>query len=81
MRAMMDEFQVSVNSEHIRAALKGMFLDALVRGTLHLGYAGGPIPGKVTKRGRLRRRIIINEDEAKVVRLIYNLVRRGRTVA
>ena len=71
MRAMMDEFQVSVNSEHIRAALKGMFLEGLVRGTLHLGYTGEPIPGKVTKRGRVRRRIIINEDEAKVVRLIY----------
>jgi hypothetical protein len=70
-----------VNSEHIRAALKGMFLEGLVRGTLHLGYTGEPIPGKVTKRGRVRRRIIINEDEAKVVRLIYNLVRRGRTVA
>ena len=55
MRAMMDEFQVRVNADHIRAALKGMFLEGLVRGTLHLGYTGEPIAGKPTKRGRPRR--------------------------
>jgi site-specific DNA recombinase len=71
MRTIMDEFQISVNSEHIRAVLKGMFLDGLVRGTLHLGYTGEPVPGKVTKRGRLRRRIVINEDGAQLVRLIF----------
>jgi site-specific DNA recombinase len=72
MRTIMDEFQVNVNSEHIRAALKGMFLEGLVRGTLHLGYTGEPISGKVTKRGRARRRIVINEQEAEVVRSIYD---------
>jgi site-specific DNA recombinase len=71
MRAMVDEFQIRVNADHIRAALKGMFLEGLVRGTLHLGYTGEPIPGKLTKRGRPRRRIVINEDEAKIVRLIF----------
>lgn len=71
-RAMLDEMQVTVNSEHIRAALRGMFLQGLVRGTLHLGYTGETIPGKETKRGRHRRRIVINEDEAKLVRLIYS---------
>jgi site-specific DNA recombinase len=71
MRAMVDEFQVRVNSDHIRAALKGMFLEGLVRGTLHLGYTGEPLAGKLTKRGRPRRRIVINEEEAKIVRLIF----------
>jgi len=71
LRAMMDEFQVRVNADHIRAALKGMFLEGLVRGTLHLGYIGEPIAGKLTKRGRPRRRVIINVEEAKIVRMIF----------
>jgi site-specific DNA recombinase len=71
MRAMVDEFQNQVNADHVRAALKGMFEDGLVRGTLHLGYAGEPIPGKLTKRGRPRRRIVINQVEAKVVLQIF----------
>jgi site-specific DNA recombinase len=71
MRAMVDEFQVRFSSDHIRAALKGMFLERLVRGTLHLGYTGEPIAGKLTKRGRPRRRIVINDAEAKIVRLIF----------
>jgi site-specific DNA recombinase len=71
MRAMVDEFQVRVNADHIRAALKGMFLEGLVRGTLHLGYTGTPLAGKLTKRGRPRRRLVINDDEAKIVRLIF----------
>jgi DNA invertase Pin-like site-specific DNA recombinase len=71
LRAMVDEFQIRVNADHIRAALKGMFLEGLVRGTLHLGYTGEPIPGKLTKRGRPRRRIVIHHEEAKVVLLIF----------
>jgi DNA invertase Pin-like site-specific DNA recombinase len=71
MRAMVDEFQIRVNADHIRAALKGMFLEGLVRGTLHLGYTGEPIPGKLTKRGRPRRRIVINHEEAKIVLQIF----------
>jgi DNA invertase Pin-like site-specific DNA recombinase len=71
MRTIMDEFQVSVNSENIRASLKGMFLDGLVRGTLPLGYCGEPIAGKLTKRGRPRCRIVINEGQAEIVRSIY----------
>jgi site-specific DNA recombinase len=71
MRAMVDEFQIRVNADHIRAALKGMFLEGLVRGTLHLGYTGEPVPGKLTKRGRPRRRIVINREEAKIVLQIF----------
>ena len=71
MLAMMDEFQVRVNGDHIRAALKGMFLEGLVRGSLHLGYDGEPILGKLTKRGRPRRRIVINPEQAKIVLQVF----------
>ncbi len=71
MRAMMDEFQVKVNVEHIRAALEGLFLEGYVRGTLALGYRGEPVPGKLTKRGLPRLRIVIDADELKIVTLIF----------
>ena len=71
MRAMLDEFQIRVNADHIRTALEGMFLEGLVRGTLHLGYTGEPIPGKRTKRGRPRCRIVINAGEVDLVRQIF----------
>ncbi|HUE16655.1 MAG TPA: recombinase family protein [Planctomycetaceae bacterium] len=71
MRAMLDEFQIRVNADHIRTALEGMFLEGLVRGTLHLGYIGEPIPGRRTKRGRPRCRIVINPEEAELVRQIF----------
>jgi site-specific DNA recombinase len=71
MRAMLDEFQIRVNADHIRTALEGMFLEGLVRGTLHLGYAGEPIPGKLTRRLRPRCRIVINREEADLVRQIF----------
>jgi DNA invertase Pin-like site-specific DNA recombinase len=71
MRAMMDEFQVKVNVEHIRAALEGLFLEGYVRGTLALGYRGEPVPSKLTKRGLPRLRIVIDADELKIVTLIF----------
>ena len=72
MRAILDEFQVKVSAEHIRAALEGLFLAGYVYGTLTFGYAGEPIPGKLTKRGRPRCRIVIHHDEAKIVVLILS---------
>jgi DNA invertase Pin-like site-specific DNA recombinase len=78
MRAMMDEFQVRVNAEHIRAALEGMFLDGLVRGTLPLGYKGEPIGGKLTKRGRSRSRIVVDCEGAKLVFQIFEWFVDGR---
>jgi DNA invertase Pin-like site-specific DNA recombinase len=71
VRAMMDEFQVKVNGEHIRAALEGLFLEALVYGTLTFGYRGEPVPGQFTNRGRPRCRIVIDDDEAKIVLCIF----------
>jgi DNA invertase Pin-like site-specific DNA recombinase len=70
-RAIMDEFQVKVSAEHIRAALEGLFLEGYVYGTLTFGYAGEPVPGKRTKRGGPRCRIVIHPDEARIVNLIF----------
>jgi hypothetical protein len=71
LRAIMDEFQVKVGAEHIRAALEGLFLEGYVYGTLTFGYMGEAVPGKFTKRGRPRCRIAVDSDEKKIVLLIF----------
>ncbi len=70
-RAIMDEFQVKVGAEHIRAALEGLFLEGYVFGTLTFGYVGEPVPGKFTKRKRPRCRIVVCPDESKIVEWIF----------
>jgi len=70
-RAIMDEFQVKVGAEHIRAALEGLFLEGYVYGTLTFGYAGEPVEGKLTKRKRPRCRIVIDPEEQKIVVWIF----------
>jgi len=71
LRGIVDEFQIKVNGEHIRAALEGLFLEGYVYGTLTFGYAGEPIPGKLTKRGRPRCRIVIHPDETEIVAWMF----------
>jgi site-specific DNA recombinase len=71
LRAIMDEFQAKVGAEHIRAALEGLFLEGYVFGTLTFGYAGEPVPGKLTKRQRPRCRIVVDPEEAKIVVWIF----------
>ena len=46
-------------------------------GTLTFGYSGEPVPGRLTKRGRPRCRIVINPDEAKNVLLIFEWYVKG----
>jgi DNA invertase Pin-like site-specific DNA recombinase len=78
LRAIMDEFQVKVGAEHIRAALEGLFLQGYVYGTLTFGYKGEPVPGKPTKRGRPRSRIVIDPEEQKIVLWIFEWYVRDR---
>jgi site-specific DNA recombinase len=78
LRAIMDEFQVKVGAEHIRAALEGLFLEGYVYGTLTFGYMGEAVPGKFTKRGRPRCRIVIDPDEKKIVLWIFEWYVRDR---
>jgi DNA invertase Pin-like site-specific DNA recombinase len=73
-RAILDEFQVKVGAEHIRAALEGLFIEGYVFGTLTFGYVGEPVPGKLTKRRRPRCRIVIDPNEAKIVIRIFECV-------
>ena len=81
LRGMVDEFQIKVNAEHIRAALEGLFLEGYVYGTLPPGYMGEPVPGKLTKRGWPRCRIVIDPDEAKIVVLIFEWYVNDRSLS
>ena len=76
-RAIMDEFQVKIGAEHIRAALEGLFLEGYVYGTLTFGYAGEPVEGKLAKRKRPRCRIVIDPEEQKIVVWIFEWYAKG----
>ena len=80
-RAIMDEFQVSVSAEHIRAALEGLFLEGYVYGTLTFGYRGEPVPGKLTKRKKtsLPNRTRSRREEG--CRLDLRVVGEGSSIA
>jgi DNA invertase Pin-like site-specific DNA recombinase len=70
-RAIMDEFQVKIGAEHIRAGLEGLFLEGYVYGTVTFGYRGEPVSGKLTKRQRPRCRLVVDPEEAKIVVWIF----------
>lgn len=71
LHALMDQFVVRSGVAHIHAAHEGMLERRLVFGTLSYGYGGTPIPGELTKLGKPRREIIIDETTAEVVRQIF----------
>jgi DNA invertase Pin-like site-specific DNA recombinase len=51
---MIDQFSVTMSSEHIRAAHEGLLDKQYVHGTLAFGYTGEPVPGQLTRRNRPR---------------------------
>lgn len=67
----MDEAQVSMYSEHIRASHEGLFIRQCVWGTLSLGYTGEEVAGEFTRRQRPRRKIVIDESAADWIRKIF----------
>lgn len=69
--AMMDEAGLGMYSDNIRAAHEGLFDHGQVCGTITFGYGGEPIPGMLTKDGEPARRYVIDEEEARWVRLIF----------
>lgn len=71
LHALMDQFVVRSGVAHIHAAHEGMLERRLVFGTLSYGYGGTPIPGELTKLGKPRREIIVDETTAEVVRRIF----------
>ena len=67
-----DEFVVGMNVENIRAAHEGLFRKQIIVGSIPYGYAGEPIPGTTTRRGRPQRRVIIDVEAGEVVRRIFD---------
>lgn len=69
--ALMDQFVVRMAVSHIHAAHKGMLERRVVFGTLSYGYDGRPIEGELTKLGKPRRELMLNEGTAEIVRRIF----------
>jgi DNA invertase Pin-like site-specific DNA recombinase len=70
-RAMMDQLFTAMYIANIHAAHEGMLAKQIVFGTLSFGYAGEPIEGQLTKRGKPCQRIVIEPIAAGTVRQIY----------
>jgi hypothetical protein len=60
MHAMMDEFVVGMTADHVRAAHEGLLEKRLVFGTISFGYAGAPLEGQTTRRGRPRMALAVD---------------------
>ena len=66
-----DEFGSTAYAENIRAAHEGLFLKKFVVYTLPFGFTGKEVPGRLTKRMRPRREIVIDPETAEWVRKIF----------
>ena len=69
---MNDEFGSTAYAENIRAAHEGLFLRRYVVYTLPFGFTGKEVPGRLTKRMRPRREIVIDPETAEWVRRIFS---------
>ena len=72
MHAMMDEFVIGMNVEHIRAAHEGLLEKSLVFGTVGFGYIGNPLPGQTTRRGKPRMALAIDPISGQWVIKVYD---------
>ncbi len=72
MQSMQDQLGVTMYVENIRAAHGGLMGKQQVFGTLSYGYDGEPVDGETTKRGKPRRRIVIDPETSQVVRDIFS---------
>ncbi|MHB1035510.1 MAG: recombinase family protein [Pirellulales bacterium] len=70
--ATMDEFVAGMYADNVRAAHEGLLERRYVFGTTTFGYGGEDLPGQVTRRGKPRRRLVIDPVESEVVRRIFD---------
>lgn len=68
---MMDEYFTNASVAHIQSAHVGLLDDALVFGTETYGYGGVPVEGLTTRRGRPKRKLVIDPITAAVVLFIF----------
>ena len=59
-------------ADSIRAAQEGLFERRLVFGSISHGYGGQVIDGEFSRTGKPRRRLVIDETTATVVRLVFH---------
>lgn len=71
MHAMMDEFVVGSTADHVRAAHERLLEKRLVFGTVSFGYAGRPLVGQTTRRGKTRMTLVVDEVAGGWVRRVF----------
>jgi hypothetical protein len=81
VHAMTDEAVVGMYADHVRSAHEGLFLEALVHGTITVGYRGREVNGPKTKRDRPRQALEINPNPASwVLKAFRWFVEDGLTI-
>lgn len=78
MHAMMDEFVVGTTADHVRAAHEGLLDKRLVFGTISFGYAGRPLGGQTTRRGKPRQALVVDPVAGECVRRVFGWYVRDR---
>ncbi|MFO0816285.1 MAG: recombinase family protein, partial [Gemmatales bacterium] len=71
LMSFIDEIVTRMTIPNIHAAHTGMLLKEMVFGAVTYGYDGEIVPGEFRRNGAPRRRLIINEDEARWVREVF----------
>ena len=71
VNALVDELTGSMYADNIRAAHEGLFARKCVVYTVPFGYAGKEVPGPLTKRGRPRRELPVDDETAGWVRNVF----------
>lgn len=69
--AMVDEQTGVTNADNIIAALIGLVYQGMVSGSIPFGYQGEVIPGRLTRRGKPRRKLVVDQAVAHFVRQIF----------
>ena len=69
---LLDELRAVAGNANIRAAHKRMHAECLASGSRTFGYDGQPIDGKKTKKGKPRRRWVVQPVEAPWVKRVFD---------
>jgi DNA invertase Pin-like site-specific DNA recombinase len=66
-----DEMQTTLYNGNIRAAHIGQLQQGMVFGSLPYGYRGEPIPDTITTKGKAKKQIIVDDEQAEWVRTVF----------
>lgn len=81
INGMADQMLLDATAAHVRAGLKGVFLNGYALGALPIGYRAKELPdAPATKQGKTRTAPEVDPEVAKLIRQHYQWIREGMTI-